>query len=127
MTDFILDYIADKCICITSEIERKLLERGISMYLLENGIEESSSGRYYERYVSRHLALIDSGDIKSYFVYYPLISEVNQICIEFECDGSVSEDRKNDLYRAMRELHETGLGEKYIPVDTVKSILGKLS
>ena len=40
-------------------------------------------------YVSNHLQQISASDLKAYFLNYGLISDVNQIAIEYRCDGSL--------------------------------------
>ena len=58
---------------------------------------------------------------------YGLISDVNQIAIEYRCDGSLPEERIKTLYQLMEKMHACGLGEKYVPIIEVKQILGSLA
>ena len=127
MIVYILDYMAKYGVYASSQKEQKLLEAGIAQYLLENGIDEEQTGEYYKKYVLDHLEKISVSDIKAYFINYSLISDANQIVIEYHCDGSVPTERKNDLYLLMQKLHSCGLGEKYVPIIEIKQILGKLS
>lgn len=124
MIDYILNYLADKDVCASSQEEQEALEAGISAYLLESGIDSNDTGDYYRAFVKAHLDRIADGDLKAYFLHYPLISGIRQIVIEFEYDKHISEDRKRELYRLMEQLHKCGLGEAYIPVAEVKQILG---
>ena len=127
MTEYILDHMSERGIDASSQEELARMEEGISRYLRENGIDEKEDGLYYRGYVDRHLRTIAPGDLKAYFIHYALISDVNQIAIEYRCDGCVLEDRKRTLYQLMEKLYSCGLGEKYIPVAEVKEILGSLS
>ena len=52
---------------------------------------------------------------------------MNQIAIEYRCDGSLPEERIKTLYRLMEKMHACGLGEKYVPIIEVKQILGSLA
>lgn len=127
MIEYIFDCLANLGIYAASQNEQELLEIGIAKYLLENGIEESDTGEYYKNYVNSHLQKISVTDLKSYFLNYSLISDVNQIVMEFMCDGVIPEERKNFLYQLMEKLHSCGLGEKYVPIVEIKQILGGLS
>lgn len=127
MIEQILEYMADREICASSLKEQERLEAGIAMYLLESGIGDDDTGEYYKNYVNRHLQTISNSDLKAYFMNYALISEVDQIAIEFKCDGAIPEDRKRRLYSLMEELHSCGLGEKYVPIAEIKRILGRVS
>jgi len=123
MTEYVLNYLSDRGIQVSDQNEQEKLEQGIRMFLLENGINEVNENEYYRKYVERKLSIIDQVDLKKYFIHYMLISEVNQIVIEFNSDGKLSPSRKADLYRLMGKLHEAGLGEKYVPADEVGLIL----
>ena len=127
MIEYILDYMAKHGVCASSREEQELLEAGIDRYLLENGINEEQTGEYYKKYVLDHLEKISVSDIKAYFINYSLISDANQIVIEYHCDGSVPAERQSELYLLMQKLHSCGLGEKYVPIIEIKQILGKLS
>lgn len=127
MIENVLDYMADKGEYASSQREQELVEKGIAQYLLENGIGENESGEYYKKYVTHHLDIIDASDLKLYFMNYLIISDVNQVVIEYRNDGEIPDKRKNDLYQMMEKLHSCGLGEKYIPIIEVKQIIGKYS
>ena len=71
--------------------------------------------------------MIAPADLKSYVAEYPTISKVNQIAIEQDWDGTVSQERVAELYTLMEKLNAAGLYNKYIPTVEVKSILGKYS
>lgn len=124
MIDFILVYMEGRGICVESHAEQENIEKGISLYLLENGIEEDQSGDYYKQYVTRRLNLINKKDLKQYFINYPLLSDVFQIVMEYQLDGQLSDDRVCDLRQKMKALYDCGLGDKYVPAMEIRKILG---
>lgn len=124
MIDFILDFMANNNVNVINQDEQQKIENGIKMYLLESGISENELGAYYKDYVLRHLKIISIPDLKSYFIYYPIISSVNQAVIEFQYDGKLSEEQIKELYRNMQLLYASGLGDKYVPTIEIKQILG---
>lgn len=127
MIEYLLNYMAMQGVYALSKREQELLESGIDRYLLENGIGKNDKGEYYKNYLDGHLKTISLTDLKSYFMNYPLISDVNQIAIEYQSDGEIPKERKKELYKLMEKLYSCGLGEKYIPIIEVKQILGGLS
>lgn len=127
MMEYILDYLENAGVCAESEQEQIGLENGITMYLVENGIDQLEYRKYFTRFVDAHLALIDKEDLKTYFIEFPKLSQVKQIAIEYKCDGSVGNDRVKELYTLMSELHNAGIGEKYVPAIEIREILGKYS
>lgn len=127
MTDFILDYLADRGCHAASRDEQARLEAGISQYLLENGIRTEETRPYYRKYAAAHLGKIAAPDLKLYFLHYPAISEVRQIVLEFCAGKELTEERKEKLSRLMEELYRCGLGGKYTPAAEVKEILGRFS
>lgn len=124
MIDFILEYLSSNNISVVNQDEQQKIEDGIKMYLLENGISENDLGTYYKEYVLRHLKIVSISDLKYYFIYYPIISSVNQTVIEFQYDGKLSAEQTEELYRNMQLLYASGLGDKYVPAMEVKQILG---
>ena len=124
MEDFVFDYLLDHGVQISSQTEQQSLERGITTFLLNNGIREDANGAYYEHYLRKRLRIIDDRDLKLFFVFYSLINEVNQIVIEYKSEGQLPQTRKKDLCGVLADLHNCGLGEKYVPVDEIKQILG---
>lgn len=124
MIDFILDVMANNNVNVINQDEQQKIENGIRMYLLENGISENELGAYYKDYVLRHLKAVSIPDLKNYFIYYPIMSRVNQTVIEFQYDGEVSEEQTKELYRNMQLLYASGLGDKYVPAMEIKQILG---
>lgn len=127
MLDYILDYLEQKNTTASTQDEQINLERGIKRYLLENGIDENATGEYYKQFLKSHLNLILPEDLKSYFLNYGEISEINQIVLEFINDGKITEQRKKNLYELLDKLYRCGLRDKYIPIMEVKQMLGKLS
>lgn len=127
MLDYILDYLEQKNVAASTQDEQINLERGIKRYLVENGIAENAIGEYYKQFLKAHLDLILPADLKSYFVNYFEISEINQIVLEFINDGKITDQRKKNLYESLDKLYRCGLDDKYIPITEVKQMLGKLS
>lgn len=127
MIDYIIDHMEKNGVCFESHDELARVTEGIRMYLAENGISENDTGSYFKQYLDRVLRRVDRQDLKAYFLYFPVISRVNQICIEFCADGSVAEARKADLRNDMAKLYTAGLGDKYVPAAEVKGILGKMA
>lgn len=124
MIDFILDFMANNNININNQDEQQKVENGIKMYLLESGISDNELGDYYKDYVLRHLKLVSIPDLKNYFIYYPVISSVNQTVIEFQYDGKISDEQTEELYQNMQILYVSGLDDKYVPAMEIKQILG---
>ncbi|MDO4344158.1 MAG: hypothetical protein Q4C50_05080 [Eubacteriales bacterium] len=127
MIEFVLDYMEQKGYWADAAAEQERLEQGIRLWLSENGISETATGEYYKKYVKDYLEMIAPQDLKSYFCCYPVISEIHQIAIEQKTDGSITEERRRRLYGLMKELHQSGLGEKYVPIQEVKAALGGFS
>lgn len=127
MIEYVLTYMEARGQFISTSAEEEAVEKGIQMYLEENGIPLEENRRYYKRYIDRHLALVDPEDLKSYFIEYPTISKVKQIAIEQSWDGTVPQERVKELYTLMKRLNDAGLYNKYIPAVEVKAILGRYS
>lgn len=87
MIEYILNYMESKEQFVSTPAEAKAVERGIRMYLEENGISPEEKRGYFRRYTDRHLALIDPDNLKAYFIEYPTISRINQIAIEQSWEG----------------------------------------
>lgn len=111
MIEYILDYLANRGVYAASQGEQQQMEDGIARYLQENGLEDGNTGAYYQKYVSNHLQKISASDLKAYFLNYGLISDVNQIAIEYRCDGSLPEERIKTLYRLMEKCTPAGWGK----------------
>ena len=124
MMDYILDYIESKGISAINQEEQESIEKGIRLYLLENGIEENQTGEYYRQYISRRLNLINKDDLKKYFIGYPLMSDVTQIVMEYQADGKLPDERVAELRKKMGLLFDSGLGDKYVPAMEIHQILG---
>lgn len=124
MIDYTLDYLASMDVYAADEEEQKALETGIKLWLLENGIRETDSDDYRKKYIVDALNKISTSDLKTFLISYPVISEVVQIVFEYKEDGSITADRKNELMGYMKKLYESGIGDKYLPVSEIRSILG---
>lgn len=124
MREFILEYMEHRGAYAENADEQKVLDVGIKKYLYENGIGEKEKRIYYRNYVQRHLKIIEDSELKRYFMMYPVISEVHQICIEFRESGKVSEERKKDLRKNMGRLYRQGLGDRYVPAIEIKALIG---
>lgn len=127
MIEHILNYMESKEQFVSTPIEVEAVEKGIQIYLEENGISMEEKREYFYRYIDRHLDLIDPDDLKLYFIEYPTISAVKQIAIEQSLDESVSQERVAELYALMTKLNKAGLYNKYVPAVEVKAILGRYS
>lgn len=124
MIEFILEYLERNSVYAFNNEEQQKIEDGIKLYLLENGISDEDTGEYYKQYTTRHLQAVNRKDLKEYFENYPSISGVNQIVIEYNHDGTISEDRIVELRKLMSVLYESGLNDRYVPANEVKQILG---
>lgn len=123
MIDFILEYMANRNVYASSQEEQINIENGIKRYLFENGISENDTGAYYRKYVKSHMQILNIVDLKKYFVYYPVISKINQLVIEYQQDNQLSDKKKADLYQNMQILYTCGLDDKYVPAPEIKKIL----
>lgn len=115
MIEYVFEYLGSKGIYASNKSEQVNLEKGINLYLFENGIEKEQKNIYFEKYIYRRLDLINVYDLKNYFIMYQIISDVIQIVIEYKVDGIISTVRKHELQQKMKLLYESGLGEKYVP------------
>lgn len=127
MIEYILNYMGSKEQFASTSIEAEAIEKGIIMFLEENGISQDEKREYFHRYIDRLLSLIDTEDLKSYFIEYPTISKVKQIAIEQSRDGIVTQERVVELYALMTKLNDAGLYNKYVPAVEVKAVLGRYS
>ena len=93
MINYIMDYLEENGTGADTADENVKLIAGIRLYLTENGISEEETREYFKQYIDKHLAVINDNDLKQYFMMYPVISEVNQIAIEYKSDGIL--DRKS--------------------------------
>ena len=125
MIQYILDYLDARGVYVNSQEEENRLEEGIALYLYENGIRTDEEREYFANYVAAHLRLIDAADLKQYFLEYPFISQVKQIAIEHNWDGTIPEERIAELRGLMTRLVSAGLGDKYVPAIEIKEILGR--
>lgn len=127
MINYVIDYMENLGVVFASHKELEEVVAGVRQYLLENGIPEKDNRDYFMRYLNRSLSKVDRYDMKQFFLVYPVISNVNQICIEFSANGRIPEFRKNELLNEMSILYTVGIGDKYVPAVEVKEILGKLA
>ena len=127
MIDFVIDYMENAGVVFCSRDERKSITEGVKLYLFENGIPENDDREYFREYLERSLARIETHEMKQFFGAYPVISRVNQICIEFRANSTLPATRRADLLNDMSELYSCGLGYKYIPEAEVHEILGRLA
>lgn len=127
MIDFVIDYMETAGVVFASRNELASVTEGVKLYLLENGIPEKDNRDYFKTYINRSLARIEHHEMKTFFIAYPVISRVNQICIEFRANNTLSEARKAELLKDMSELYSLGFGYKYIPAAEVHEILGRLA
>ena len=124
MMEYVLEYLEEMNVFASDTEEQDKLEEGILMFLSENGISEEDTVDYYRQYVLKRIQIINRDDIKRFFIQYPVISEVNQIVIEYNYDGILPKERVAELYKLMSRLYDCGLNDRYIPAQDVKQILG---
>ena len=124
MTDYVFEYLDRREVHFATASEADAAASGILLWLEENGIPSDSRGNYYETSVCRLLKKIDVQDLKQYFLSYPSISLVHQICMELCTGKTLSARRKAELLDAAAILCADGLGEKYIPQEAFRSALG---
>lgn len=124
MMEYVLEYLEEMNVFASDNEEQDKLEEGILMFLSENGISEEDTVDYYRQYVLKRIQIINRDDIKRFFIQYPVISEVNQIVIEYNYDGILPKERVAELYKLMYRLYDCGLNDRYIPAQDVKQILG---
>lgn len=127
MIDFVIDYMENAGVVFYSRDELKNVTEGVRLYLFEKGIPENDNREYFREYLKRSLTRIETHEMKQFFLAYPIISRVNQICIEFRVNSTLSETRRADLLNDMSELYSCGLGYKYIPEAAVHEILRRLA
>lgn len=127
MINYVIDYMEASGIIFSSRNELENTIKGIKLYLFENGIPENDIREYFRQYLTRSLARIEHHEMKTFFIAYPVISRVNQICIEFRANNTLPEARKADILKDMSELYSLGLGYKYVPATEVYEILGRLA
>ena len=127
LINYVIDHMENSGVVFCSRNELASVTEGVKLYLFENGIPENDSRDYFKTYLNRSLARIECHEMKAFFLAYPVISRVNQICIEFRVNHTLSETRKADLLNDMSELYSLGLGYKYIPATDVHEILEKLA
>ena len=124
MVEYILDWMEQQGIFAASEEEQRRMEAGIRQCIRENGVPEDTCRDYFRCYMKRILGRIDKKDLKEYLMLYPAVSEVQQIAIEYQAKGAVSEPGKKALYQRMYELYQSGLEDRYVPKDVVDRMLG---
>ena len=93
MMEYVLEYLEEMNVFASDNEEQDKLEEGILMFLSENGISEEDTVDYYRQYVLKRIQIINRDDIKRFFIQYPVISEVNQIVIEYNYDGILPKER----------------------------------
>ena len=123
MMEYVLDYLVGKGVTAVNKAEQEKLEKGIRLFLQEKGIKEGDNEPYYKRYVASALSMVGTADLKMYLIEYPVISAIMQIVFEWKADGKIPSSRKEDLRSCMKELYESGLGDRYIPATEVQMIL----
>ncbi len=123
MISYVLDYLTSKEIYISNVEEQDELDAGIKLWLLENGIRETDKDGYRKQYIIEALDKISISDLKEYFIFYPIISDVIQIVFEYKVDGFVLNERKKQLIENMKRLYASRIGDKYIPVTEVNTII----
>ena len=127
MINYILDYLGEHGVAAGSAEEEARIEDGIKLYLKENGIDNSETRPYFRKFVNRHLDRIPAVELLEYFSFYTTMSEIRQIVIEYDNSKTISNADRSRLYQLMTELQAAGFGDKYVPKDMIKEILGAYS
>ena len=127
MIDFVFEYLEQHGVIFLSAKEVQTAEAGIRLYLAENGIPEHDTRAYFRSYLEEALKKIRPSDLKGYFLHYPALSQVRQICIEAAAGDPLSNDRKNQLRTSMAELYDAEGMENYVPLSEVALILERFS
>ncbi len=122
--DYLLDCLEQSGAYGRNREEQQQLERGIRLFLWENGIREGETRPYFRRYVDAHLRRVAPEDRLRYFLLYPQIRQVRQLAAEYRADGSLPPEKQKCLYRCMEELYRQGLGERYVPTAELAELLG---
>lgn len=127
MIDFVWDYLERKGVYPDSRQEQQELDQGIEDFLDENGIRPWETRQYHRNFVLKRLALVEDRDLKAYFLHYDLLRLVNQLLVEARVRGSFTPHQRQQLYGLLEALHTAGLGDRYAPMDDIKSLLGPLA
>ena len=123
MLDYIIEYLGEHGTVVLSDKEQSKLEGGIKLYLLENGIDQNERREYYKQFVRNSLQKVNKEDFKNYFMEYKNISDVRQIVFEYQADGKIPAERRQNLIQCMEDLYKSGLGVRYIPATEVSQII----
>jgi hypothetical protein len=124
--EYIKEYLELKGVVCGSKDEFDEMISGIKLYLRENGVDETESREYFQRIVTSHFNKIDDRDLKEYLICYKYISKINDIITKARFGATISLEEKAELGILLETLNATSLGEKYVPVDEIRGILGKL-
>lgn len=122
--EFVKDYIEEKGINFLTQEDFDSTVGGIKKYLADNGIDETEEREYYQKFVSRHLKMINDRDLKGYFQAYEDISIINQLVAKARSNEELTKDDRDMLLKSYeRTVYFKRMGE-YIPKDEVNLILG---
>ena len=122
--EFVKDYIEEKGINFLTQEDFDSTVGGIKKYLADNGIDETEEREYYQKFVSRHMKMINDRDIKGYFQAYEDISIINQLVAKARSNEELTKDDRDMLLKSYeRTVYFKRMGE-YIPKDEVNLILG---
>lgn len=123
--EFMLNYLEENEVVFMNREEQCNVTRGMKAYLKENGIDEMEEREYFKDFVSKHLEIIETNDLKDYFLAYPILSNINQIIIEYRSGMEVNIERKKELLSNLSELQLRKIGNKYVPILEINAILGE--
>ncbi len=122
--EFVKDYIEEKGINFLTQEDFDSTVGGIKKYLADNGIDETEEREYYQKFVSRHMKMINDRDLKGYFQAYEDISIINQLVAKARSNEELTKDDRDMLLKSYeRTVYFKRMGE-YIPKDEVNLILG---
>ena len=125
LTDFVLDYLEDAGVMLDSPAEHQALVEGVRLFLRENGVPEEDERVYFQKYLLRVLPRIHPLDQKAFFLHYAAISRVQQLCLTFSANGSLPDAQLAELRQDMAERYAADLGDRYVPTDAVRQLLGR--
>ena len=123
MIDYLWEYLEVHRQYIYNSQERDRFINGARVFLSELGINEDDYNAINITEVRKKLCLVRNRDLKMFFMYYPIISKVQNIVSGYLCDGIVTEEERCLIYLFMIKLFDVGLDDMYIASEEVKNIM----
>ena len=123
MIDYLWEYLEARRQYIYNSQERDRFIYGARVFLTEMGIHEDAYNAINITEVRKKLCQVRNQDLKMFFMYYPIISKVQNIVTGYLCDGIVTEEERCLIYLFMLKLFDVGLDDMYIASEEVKNIM----